>query len=142
MEKYRNPRASEGESIYNQYFSLKLIPPAICLYFISGMSVLTKTYTCIMYKLKTHSISQVNIWRQVYFNKKENLILIKRKFKQWWSTIPPISTKWPITSHHSSSNIKKKTSTYNVGNPSPGLWQAQKYGGVKPVNGTPILASW
>jgi len=48
VEKYRNPRATEGESIYNQYFSLKLIPPAICLYFISGMSVLTKTYTCIM----------------------------------------------------------------------------------------------
>jgi len=24
---------------------------------------------------------------------------MKRKFKQLWSTIPPISTKWKITSH-------------------------------------------
>jgi len=24
---------------------------------------------------------------------------MKRKFKQWWSTITPISTKWTITSH-------------------------------------------
>jgi len=24
---------------------------------------------------------------------------MKRKFKQWWSTIPPISTKWSPTSH-------------------------------------------
>jgi len=22
---------------------------------------------------------------------------MKRKFKQWWSSIPPISTKWAIT---------------------------------------------
>jgi hypothetical protein len=26
-------------------------------------------------------------------------IIMKRKFKQWWSTIPPISTKPTITSH-------------------------------------------
>jgi len=25
--------------------------------------------------------------------------LMKRKFKQWQSTIPPISTKWTTTSH-------------------------------------------
>jgi len=24
---------------------------------------------------------------------------MKRKFKHWWSSIPPISTKWTITSH-------------------------------------------
>jgi hypothetical protein len=24
---------------------------------------------------------------------------MKREFKQWWSLIPPISTKWTITSH-------------------------------------------
>ena len=27
------------------------------------------------------------------------IVIMKRKFKQWWSTIPPISTKWTITSH-------------------------------------------
>jgi len=32
---------------------------------------------------------------------------MKRKFKQWWSTIPPISTKWTIISHLNSLNIKK-----------------------------------
>jgi len=31
-------------------------------------------------------------------------------------------------------NAKK---TYDVGNPGPGLWQAQKCGGVKLVDGTP-----
>ena len=25
--------------------------------------------------------------------------IMKREFKQWWSLIPPISTKWTITSH-------------------------------------------
>ena len=29
--------------------------------------------------------------------------------------------------------------TYDVGNTSPGLGQAQKWGMVKPVNGIPIL---
>jgi len=24
---------------------------------------------------------------------------MKRKFKQWWSTIPPISKRWTITTH-------------------------------------------
>jgi len=24
---------------------------------------------------------------------------MKRQIKHWWSTIPPISTKWAITSH-------------------------------------------
>jgi len=27
------------------------------------------------------------------------VLIMKRKFKQWWSSIPPISTKWTITSH-------------------------------------------
>jgi hypothetical protein len=34
--------------------------------------------------------------------------IIKRKFKQWWSTIPPISTKRTITSNLNSLNTKKK----------------------------------
>ena len=32
---------------------------------------------------------------------------MKRNFKQWWTTIPPISTKRTITSHLKSVNIKK-----------------------------------
>jgi hypothetical protein len=47
--------------------------------------------------------------------------------------IHPISTKRTITSPL---NIEKLT-TYDVGNPSAGLEQAQKCGRVKPVNGIP-----
>jgi hypothetical protein len=43
--------------------------------------------------------------------------IMKRKYKQWWSTIPSISTKRTITSHLNSLN------TYDVGNPDPGLGQ-------------------
>jgi hypothetical protein len=45
--------------------------------------------------------------------------------KQWWATIPLISTKWTITSHIHSLNTKK-TMAYDVGNPGPVLGQAQK----------------
>jgi hypothetical protein len=40
----------------------------------------------------------------------------------------------PVTVTH---GTQRKTTTYTVGNPDPGLGQAQKYGGVKPVNGIP-----
>ena len=66
---------------------------------------------------------------------------MKRKFKQWWLTIPTISTKWRITSHLNSLNTKK-TMTDDVVNPGPGLGQAQKGGGVKLVNGHPQLLIW
>ena len=36
----------------------------------------------------------------------------------------------------------KKTKTFDVGNPGPGLVQAQKWGGIKPVNGFPTLSSY
>jgi hypothetical protein len=61
---------------------------------------------------------------------------MKRKFKQWWLTIPTISTKWTITSHLNSLNTKK-TMAYDVVNPGPGLGQAQKGGEVKSINGIP-----
>jgi hypothetical protein len=35
----------------------------------------------------------------------------------------------------------KKTTTYDVGNTGPGLGQAHKGGGVKPVNGIPTFLS-
>ena len=49
--------------------------------------------------------------------------VMKRNFRQWWSTISPISTKWRITSDLKPLNIKK--TTYDIRN--PGLGQAQKY---------------
>ena len=64
------------------------------------------------------------------------IIVMKRKFKQWWSTIPQISTKRIITSHLKSLNIKK-TMIYGIGKPDLGLGQAQKWCWIKPVNGIP-----
>jgi hypothetical protein len=45
---------------------------------------------------------------------------------------------WKITSPFKLLNTKTST-TYDIGNPCPGLGQTQKYGGVKLVNGIPIL---
>ena len=57
---------------------------------------------------------------------------MKRKFKQWWSTISPISTKQTTTSHLKPLNTKK-IMTYGIGNPGPVLGQAGTCGSVKPV---------
>jgi hypothetical protein len=43
-------------------------------------------------------------------------------------------------SYHHSLNTKK-TTVYNVGNPGPGLRQAQTCPGVKPISGIPTLPS-
>ena len=51
-------------------------------------------------------------------------IIMKWKFKQWWSSLLSISTKRTITSHLISLNAKKNT-TYNVGK--PGLWQTWRH---------------
>jgi len=64
-------------------------------------------------------------------------IAMKRKFKQWWSTIPPILTKRTIISDLISLNIQ--IMTYNIRNPCPGMWQTQKCeeeGGVIMFNAT------
>ena len=58
-------------------------------------------------------------------------LIMKRKFKQWWSSIPPISTKRTVTSHLYWTQTDQ---TYDVGNQSPGLGQVHTYVGVKPVN--------
>jgi hypothetical protein len=50
------------------------------------------------------------------------LIIYELKCKQGWSTIPPISTKRTMISHLKLLNTKQ-TTTYNVRNPGPGLWQ-------------------
>ena len=52
-----------------------------------------------------------------------------------------ISTKRTITSHINSLNTNK-TTTYDVGNPGPGLWQVQTYGRVKPVKQDPNIPSF
>ena len=48
-----------------------------------------------------------------------------------------------INSHLNSLNINK-IMTYGMGNPDPGLGQAQKYGSIKQVNGIPthLKYSW
>ena len=61
---------------------------------------------------------------------------MKRKGKQRWSTIPPISTKKPINLTSTQSlNIKKNHDILNgIGNQCPGLVRAQKCGRVKSVS--------
>jgi hypothetical protein len=66
---------------------------------------------------------------------------MKRKFKQWWLTIPTISTKWRIASHLNSLNTKK-TMTDDVVNPGPGLGQAQKVVELNRLMGHPQLLIW
>jgi hypothetical protein len=44
---------------------------------------------------------------------------MKRKLKQRWSTIPPISTKGTITSHFNVLNTQK-IMTYDIANPATG----------------------
>ena len=55
----------------------------------------------------------------------------KRKFKQWWFTIPPIPAKWTITSLYKSVNTKKKTIALEI---QVLTWDRHKRNGVvKPV---------
>jgi hypothetical protein len=56
---------------------------------------------------------------------------MKRKIKQWWSIIPPISTKQTITSVPNSLNTKM-TTIYDVGNSYPGLVQNTNVAGLNP----------
>ena len=65
--------------------------------------------------------------------------IMKRKFKQWWSTIPPISTKQAFTSDLNTLNMKKRlvTMIYDVRNPGPGLWQVHIVGGLYHLMGSP-----
>jgi hypothetical protein len=53
-------------------------------------------------------------------------MIMKRKFKQRWPTIPSTSTKRTIIPQLNTLNIKK-TVTCDVGNPRPGLGVSQKY---------------
>jgi hypothetical protein len=66
---------------------------------------------------------------------------MKRKFKQGWSSIPPISRKRTITYHLNWTHWTKKTMTCEVGNLDPGLGQLQNCGWVKRVSRFPTLFS-
>jgi len=60
--------------------------------------------------------------------------IVKRKFKQYWSTIQPISTKQTTASNHWTQK-QKETTTYGTENTGLGLGQAHRCGGVKLSNG-------
>jgi hypothetical protein len=63
---------------------------------------------------------------------KGKALIVKGKFKQWWSTIPPISIKQTTTtSHFNSFNTKRNTITLDDGIRDHGLVQAQKCDRVK-----------
>jgi hypothetical protein len=64
--------------------------------------------------------SVINVKGKIYIY----LTLTKRKLKQWWSTIPPISTKRTSISHLNWFSTKKRA--YDLGNLGPGLVKAPK----------------
>ena len=70
-------------------------------------------------------------------NNVQGKIVRKRKFKQWWSTIPQIWLQWTITSHLNWT--QQWTKIYDVRNLGPGLEHPHKCGGVKLV---PCLSSY
>ena len=88
------------------------------------------------------------LWESLFFFKLINIankylrisqrVLMKRNFKQRWSTIPPMSTKRTIAFHLNSLKTKMNM-TNDVGHQGRSLGQAQKCGGVKLVNAIPTL---
>jgi hypothetical protein len=61
-------------------------------------------------------------------------VIMKGKFKPWWSTIPPISRKQTASSQVKSLNTKKRVTSAD-GNACLGLRQVHKCGRVKHVTG-------
>jgi hypothetical protein len=57
--------------------------------------------------VKVPSYSKLNFQEEIFFTQNwcnitlriSQRVLMKRNFKQWWSTILPMSIKWTITSH-------------------------------------------
>ena len=64
-----------------------------------------------------------------------HLIIMKRKFKQSWSSIPSILTKQSPLILTELTEHKYRIMTNDVGTPGSGLRQAQQCGGFTPVNG-------
>ena len=62
------------------------------------------------------------------------LVIMKTKFKQWWSTISQTSTKRTTTFYPKQFNTNTKhgkCTTYGIRTPCHVLWQTQKCGGIK-----------
>jgi len=92
----------------------------------------------IIKKSQENANSLINIFHKqnvphntLYFQRIKIKIL-KRKFKQWWSTISPVSTKRTITSIFIT-HWTQKTTQYDVGNILPGLIHTNQ--NVTGVNG-------
>ena len=90
--------------------------------------------------IDTYILIKIIIKKNIYFHFLflyflKSLCFEDRKFKQLLSVIPPILTKRTQTCHLNSLNTMTLFTTYGVRNPSSGLCQAQRCGGVKPVNG-------
>jgi len=60
---------------------------------------------------------------------------MKRKFKQWWSSIPPISTKRTTTSHLNWTYWSQKDHDIWRWKSRSWLGTGTKMGGIKLVNG-------
>jgi hypothetical protein len=59
-------------------------------------------YWCLLPLLTRYIVSVILIggghkWKKKFSLKIKLQLFIKKKFRQWWSTIPPISTKWITT---------------------------------------------
>ena len=86
---------------------------------ISGCLGITYSLKQILYQyLKYNYIIQFNMtqfWSDfMYLYRTTGHTNIQRKFEQWWSIIPLISTKWTITSHLRSLNTRVRVMVFDV----------------------------
>jgi hypothetical protein len=73
---------------------------------------------CLLERLYDNSTTMSSIFVYILFLISQ-IDIMKRKLKQWWSTIPPISTKRTSISHLNWFSTKKRA--YDLGNLGPGL---------------------
>jgi hypothetical protein len=80
---------------------------------ILGISPFTHKYTYTIIIWNVSLTSKVYLYHQSNINKTR---IMKRKFKQYWPSIPQISTNGPITSYRKSLNIKRPRHNNNFWN--------------------------
>ena len=68
------------------------------------------------FRTTAHKNDTAHLQNYLYYS----IIIMKRKFKQWLSSIPTIFTKRIMISHLNTLNINKNT-TFGIGNPGPRL---------------------
>jgi hypothetical protein len=83
-----NPVHGEVRSIQHYVVSTTITPPMQSYQIMVWFMVLNAAY---------NNISAIS-WREQVNFQWDDLYIMKRKFKQWWSPIPPISTKGTTTS--------------------------------------------